>query len=488
MDNNEGNMIKDTSLYMLAKGIEGLVGFITIIIYTYYFVPEKYGIYNIINSTVVTSAFFILNWLSQSLLRYIEEYSLRNELEQLYSTVLTIWFVLTAATVIFMIISIFILSAFVERQVFKTLWLMLFMFVFYGANLVLTSILVAQRKIKLNLILSSLSIIFKLLFSTAFIIFVGADIKWIIISNIIFDGLAVIIILFRLQLFKFIKPNLFSKEIFKRFLNYGMPLIGLNFSTSILYNSDRYIIQLLLGAASVGIYYANYSLMSAGFSIILNAVLKATYPPIIKAWNDKDVKRTKVFIGKAVREYLLLAVPALFGIAVLAQSVSKLILNEAYIEGYSVMKWVAFGMVILGLTEYVNKIYELTENTGVIFKNSLISGIINILLNFALLPIFGYKAAAVTTAIGFFVYFILSVSKTGKENLWILDKKVYVRIVFSALIMAVLLKVIVLKVELNLIGLIGLVMLGIFIYGLVLILSGELNEEIKFLKSFLVRK
>ncbi len=487
MDKNEESMLKDTSLYMVAKILEGIIGFITIIVYTYCFLPEHYGIYNIINSTVVTVAFLVLNWISQSLLRYIDEYNIKKDIERLYSTVLVLWLILTWAVVIIMMISILVLGMFVDRNIFNTLWLMLIMFVFYGANLVLTSILVAQRRIKLNLILSVFNVFFKLVVSLLLIWIFGKDIRFIIIANIIFDAMSSIIIFLKLKLFSVIKFKLFSKDIFKRFISYGFPLIGLNFSTSVLYNSDRYIIQLLLGSVSVGIYYANYSLMSAGFSIISSAMLKASYPAIMKAWNDKEVLKTRILIGKAVRQYLLISIPALFGIAVMAEDLSRLVLNEAYIEGFSVMKWVALGMVLLGLTEYVNKTYELKENTQMIFKNSMASGIVNILLNFCFLPMFGYKVAAVTTAIGFFAYFILALWHSDKECNWILDKIVYIRIFFSAALMAIILKLILVKVDLNFISFVLMIILGVFIYGITLILTGELKEELKFLMKVVRR-
>lgn len=485
MEKSNMHMTADTFLYMIVKIVEGIVGILTVTVYTYCFLPDEYGKYNIINVTVVTSAMISINWLAQSVMRYINEYD--EQYSEFYSTVISIWAKINIVVVVIATISIFFYNILFDSNLTPILILAIFMFVTYGANLVASNILVAKRKVKLNLLISICSIVLKLISTIVLILIFGAKIEWILIPNIIFDFISVMITVLKLNIFKNISISYNSKDVLNKFLIYGIPIIGLTFSTSILYNSDRYIIKFFKDTASVGIYYANYSLMSSVFSMISNAIMKGSYPSILNAWNSGNKNKTVELISQAVRHLLIISIPAIFGISVLAESLAKLVLEPSYVEGYVVMKWVAIGMTFLGLTEYSNKYWELEVNTKIIFKYSLISGAINIILNIILIPIFGYKVAAVTTAVGFFVYFLLSFWGSRNYFRWTLKKSCYFKIILSATVMAVAIKIILNLFELSF-GIIAmLVILGILIYIFCLYITGEIKQEITILKN-LIRK
>lgn len=482
MEQDSKSMAFDTVLYMISKIIEGVIGVVTVTAYTYCFVPSDYGKYNIVNLTVVTSAMVIMNWLAQAIMRYINEYD--KDKSSFYSTIFFIWLRINLVLAILTSTVIIIYTSLFDSSNKSILWLGLIMFITYGTNLLCTNILVVKRKIKLNLWLSLGSTILKLLTTLILIRLFGSKIQWILIPNIVFDALCIFITVYKLDILKYISYSKNSVDILKSFTVYGLPIIGLTFSTSVLYNSDRYIIQFIINSSAVGIYYANYSLMSSAFSMLSNAVMKGSYPSILKAWSEKNKPKTIELISQAVRHYLLLAIPAIVGISVLAENVAKAVLEPAYVEGYTVMKWVAIGMTFSALTEYSNKYWELEVNTKVIFKYSLISGIINILLNIILIPLFGYKVAAITTAVSFFVYFMLSFCSSYRHFKWTLKFINYARILFSSIFMGIVLKLLLIIMPVSFIYIIITVIVGIFIYLICLWITGEIKGEIEVLKNW----
>lgn len=481
MEQQSRSIVKDTALYMVAKIVEGLIGIITITVYTYCFIPEEYGRYNIVNLTIVTSAMIVMQWLSQAIMRYVNEY--KNEEKKFYSTAVFIWLKINIISTLICSLGIVLYSIIFDSSLIIILLLSLIMFVSYGATLVVLNILVAKRKVKLNLIISLGSTVFKLIVALMLIKVFGAKIEWILLSNIIFDILTVIIVIVKLDIAKYISYKSYSKNIFDKFIVYGLPLIGLTFSTAILYNSSRYVIQIIIGSAAVGIYYANQSLMSSAFSMLSNAVMKGSYPSILKVWNDGDKQQTAKLISQSVRTYMLLAVPAVAGIVVLAEPISNMLLEPSYVEGYTVMKWTALGMTLLGITEYRNKYWELEVNTKTIFKQSLVSGVITIILNLILVPIFEYKVAAVVTTLGFLVYFVISYIGSRKYIRWTLTYINYLRIIGSAFIMGIIIKIVLHIIGKSFINIVILITIGVVVYVLLLYITGEIKEEVKLLKG-----
>ena len=184
-------------------------------------------------------------------------------------------------------------------------------------------------------------------------------------------------------------------------------------------------------------------------------------------------------ISNAARLYLLLAIPAVVGVGMLSDVISASLYAPEYFVGHDIMIWVALGMMFLGLTEYNIKPWELNAKSKCIFRRSLIGGIVNVGLNLLLVPIVGYKVAAFTTFAGFFVYFILARYGTRKYDQWSLPMATYVRIIGSAIVMAITLYFIKIILPSNVITLAVMVVAGILVYGIMLVLVGELKEETK---------
>ena len=80
----------------------------------------------------------------------------------------------------------------------------------------------------------------------------------------------------------------------------------------------------------------------------------AAYPIIIDTWEKNGDEITRELISSVSRYYLLLAVPSMIGTIVLSKEI-MLILGQSYYMGYSVVPWVSFGSLMLGLCFYSNK-------------------------------------------------------------------------------------------------------------------------------------
>lgn len=270
-----------------------------------------------------------------------------------------------------------------------------------------------------------------------------------------------------------------SPEILKELRDFGTPLMGNMVTTSVLNKSDIYIVTAFLGASAAGIYQTNYSLVATAFTMLASAIMRGSYPTVLRMWSEGKKELCNKLISEAARFYLLLAIPAVAGVGMLSDVIAKVLYAPEYFEGNGIMVWVALGMMMLGLTEYNIKPWELNAKTKSIFSRSLIGGIINVGLNLIFVPIYGYKTAAVTTFVGFLVYFILARVGTRKYAQWHLPVIVFVRIIGSAVGMSIVLYILKKVMPFNLFSLIFMVGAGVIVYGFFLLLTGEVREEVK---------
>ncbi|GKX30440.1 polysaccharide biosynthesis protein [Vallitalea longa] len=476
---------KDMIFYLPAKILEGIVGFVTIGVYSRLFTTEVYGEYGGINPTINITFLIVLGWLMHSLYRYINTYKDNNNTEELCSTAFVSYITITG---IFLIgIIIFILSG--NKIISTTLLLSAFlMFVAYGLNQVLLNLLVALKKIKLNLILSLCGVVLKLVLTILLAFNFDRSVEILFIANGTVDLVKAIIVFVNLKGYRYIDFNKASMNTLKVMLRYGFPLIGLSLTMFVLNISDRYVIIYFCGSDVNGIYTANYSLASAVYTMMMMGIMRAVYPNLLDSWGKKDINRTKDILSSGVRYYLLICVPATVGLVVLSEPISRLCLSGEYQMGYSIIALTSIGMLFFGLSEYCNKAWELTINTKTILRNSLISGIINLVLNIILIPAYGYKIAAITTMLSFIIYFILCYTGAKKILIWKLKPVVYIRIIGSALTFGVLLIIAGYFIEINAAILVLAIIVSIIIYGVLLILTGELTEEIVMLRKLIKHK
>ncbi|MCI8805074.1 MAG: lipopolysaccharide biosynthesis protein [Clostridiales bacterium] len=485
----KGMMAKDTVIYMLAKGFEGVVGILTLSIMTWLFLPEKMGQYSNVNIAVTTAAMFAIQWLVQSVLRYINKYDIENEQEKFFTTVFTAWLKVNIIVIFFGIIALIIInsgvfkgaafSRFLDVYTPTVMFFALLMFITYNTAQLMISMLAAVREAKTNLFISVFSVTGKIALIYILATNFGRRIEWIFLSYAVFDGITSVIGIFKLKIYKYINVRKSSPEILKDLKAYGIPLMGNLIATSVLNKSDIYIITGFKGEAQAGIYQTNYSIIASAFTLLSAAVMRGSYPTILKTWSEGKKELSANLVSEAVRMFLLISVPAVFGVLCVSDTAAGVLFESGFVEGHTVMVWVAAGMTLLGLTEYCIKPWELNARTKSIFYRSLIGGIVNIAVNLIFVPVFGYYAAAVSTFIGFFVYFTLAYMGTRKLMRWNLPLLVYIRIIISAVIMAMVIMAVRFVTGGGVLSLCCMIGAGIIAYVLALFFTGEIKREVK---------
>ncbi len=478
-------MALDTLLYVPGKILEGLVSFLTLSLYSHYFVTSDYGKYNIATVSANVAFLLTLNWISQSVFRYINKYRGKKRLTLMYSTVFRAWAVISGAMLLVSAVAIAVYGAASRPGTELILFLAAAALasVTYGTTQILFSLLSAIRSLKLFLAMSLFSVTFKLLTTTVLVMKFNLGILSALISIVLIDCIVTAIIVLRLKIYKFIIPGRYSRVVLLKFRSYGIPLIANGISMSLLNVSDRYALGLLKGTSQVGIYSANYGIASAVFSMLNFALMRASYPSIIRAWRQDERKEASELLSHAVRNYLLLALPAAAGLSMLSGQIARLFLEEKYHAGSFVIIWVSVGMVLLGLTEYSNKAWELTSRTAMISKNSVVCGVYNIVSNLVFIPFYGYTAAAVNTTLSYLVYFCLSFFKGKKILSWRLGAKTVLRLLAANGAMALLIAAVLVFSNPGKLELVALVLAGAVVYSVALYITGEIRPEVRMLAA-----
>lgn len=195
----------------------------------------------------------------------------------------------------------------------------------------------------------------------------------------------------------------YSDKLFREMIRFALPLIPSVLMGWVLSLSDRYILLYYHGDVSVGLYGVGARFVTL-LNVVINAITTAYTTFAFGSKDDKNVQQKYYYIFNAVT--LILIVIA-FTVAVFSREIILIMTDAAYESSYVIIRDLMFGQVLYAMSTIVSY--------GIIFKKksvySLLSvssgAIINLGLNFILIPQYGLAAAAITTLIGYFISLIV---------------------------------------------------------------------------------
>ena len=217
-------------------------------------------------------------------------------------------------------------------------------------------------------------------------------------------GYALIIILFGLffYVYNYIKgKKFFNKKFWKYALGFNGPLIIYYLSQVIFNQSDRIMISHYSGTDKAGIYSVAYAL-STMLVFVLNAINNSYVP-----WYYGKIKEGKSSDNKKVANMIsLLMCVILLAVIWLAPEIIYIMAGKEYYEAIWIVPPVTMSLLLLFYTQLFANVEFYYEKKWALIGASVGAAIINIVLNYIFIPIFGYIVAGYTTLISYIVFAI----------------------------------------------------------------------------------
>lgn len=186
-------------------------------------------------------------------------------------------------------------------------------------------------------------------------------------------------------------------------LKFNIPLLIYYISQMIFNTSDRIMISHICGEESAALYGVVYNLV-----FILNIVLTAinnSYVPWVyqKLREGKQEENNKVVIRLVILISVFVVLMVWIG-----PEVVYLMAGEKYMKSINVIAPIALSVLILFYSQvFIN--YEFYyEDKHALVISSVVAALLNIMLNYMLIPYYGYDIAAYTTLLSYIIFGILN--------------------------------------------------------------------------------
>ena len=185
-------------------------------------------------------------------------------------------------------------------------------------------------------------------------------------------------------------------------LKLNLPLVPHGLSIVILSSSDRVMINSMVGATQAGIYGVAYSV-----GLIINSI-KLSLVDAVKPWiYEKLKKREFGDISKVCNLIFLLNILMTFIIIGIAPEIIKFFAPPKYSTAVYIVPPVAassYFTFIYNICSIVELYYERNKR---IMIASVLAAVINVILNYIFIPIYGFIAAGYTTLVSYIILSLL---------------------------------------------------------------------------------
>ena len=194
----------------------------------------------------------------------------------------------------------------------------------------------------------------------------------------------------------------YSGRYWKEAMLFNIPLIPHYLSMSILNGADKIMIEKMVGQSEAGIYSVAYSLSQ--IMKLFNTALTQTIEP----WLYKQIKM------KRLKDIGRIAYPTWAGIALInllliacAPEAVRFFAPETYYDAIWIVPPVAMSVYFIFLYSYFAVFEFYFAKTKIVAVATCAGAVLNILLNYFFIKLFGYLAAGYTTLACYVVYSVM---------------------------------------------------------------------------------
>jgi O-antigen/teichoic acid export membrane protein len=390
----EKNFLSHAAIYLLARGLPGLVAFLAIPLFSRLLSPADYGRYALIIGAVSLLNALLFQWMRLSLVRYLPAYG--EHPAQLKSTLVTV----SAALVLALAL---VGGAVVLLPATRQWWTVI------AACL---AVLAVQAAFELCCEYSRATIrpwqymTLQLIRSG---VFVGLGVGLVLLSwgwsgpllgTAAGMGLAAAWA-YRRD-WRDVRVGIDRQTLWK-VSRYGLPLSLTVALTVVIGTSDRFLIAWFGGEDDAGLYSVAFDFTTQTLTLLMVVVHMAMFPLAVQAWEREGPDAAQEQMRSNVSLLLGIGVPCVVGLSVLSPGIAQCFLGESFRDTASqIIPLVALGAFLAGLKAYhFDTAFQFVHRTLDQVWIVLFAAVVNLGLNLVMIPKWGINGAAGASVLSF---------------------------------------------------------------------------------------
>ncbi len=408
----------DAIKYFPVRFVPALTSLITVPVFTRAIATADYGDFFLVQSATSLLATLGAAWLATSAMRFYWPAEKEGRLDEYTAT--TLWASVSSLAIVAMTagVAVWLARAYLPAGVVRLAPIGLAALVI---NQLVTVHLQELRAANKAAAFSLLSVSVTLL-TTAIAVFLVVVPRWgaqgILAGAVLGNAIVLPLALSRIRHEGSLSPRHVRRSLLREYAHYGFPMIATAVSSWALVLADRYVIGALRSSAEVGLYSVAYGLGDKIMQLLIMPLMMTMGPVVIQTFEKEGQHLAEKVQTQFTRYYAMATFPLLFGLVAVARDFMNVFTGEAYRAAYPVLPIVAAGVTAYGLTQIAGQGVALHKRTTIIMGNTLIAAAFNVGANLALVPRFGYMAAAYDTLASYILLLALTWYRSRPYMAW----------------------------------------------------------------------
>lgn len=400
------------SHFVTGQALTLLLGLISFPLLTRILTREEYGIVGLVTTTLFFMVALAKAGLSDGIVRYYKEYSESADKRTVFCSTVFLRGMILSSCALLLYLTVFprIRGYLNIKAEYLVCFMIMGAYLFIRPmNIIVLNLLrVSDRTIFYNLInllakitsIGASLLLFLYVIKTFYSFFIGLVVSELFVSILLFYWF--------FSNFK-LNFNRVSRDLAAQLIRFGIPLLVSEVSYLILSYADRYMIAAYQGEDTLGLYSVGYNLASYISDLIMFSLSYAVVPIYVNLYETEGREKTEEFLQKCMHYLLIAIIPIWFGYFGVSKDLFVALASNKYSEAAAFSPVILLGSLLLGMNNIFNAGLYLTKKSKVILAIMLSGAAINILLNMALIPLYGVMGAAMATLAACFVMMTMTV-------------------------------------------------------------------------------
>lgn len=388
---------KDTAIYGISTILGRFINFLLVPFYTNIFIPAEYGIIAHVYAYIAVLAIIYLYGMEAAFLKYASTKEWGNEKENFSVPFLSVFITSIFFSLFILLLQNPLSDAFkLPSELSHIIYYVALILFLDTIGMIPFAFLRLARRARSFALIKFFNILINVSLNIILILHFKMGIEAVFISNIAASLFSLIALI--PTIIKNIKFS-FNGILFKKLLQFGLPYLPAGLATVMIQVIDRPILKYLTDSSTLGIYQANYKL--GIFMMLFVSMFQYAWQPFFLQ-HAKDEKAKEIF-SKVLTFFVLAGVSLTLVLSLFIEDIVSLNIGGRYLIGKDY--WGGIFIVPVILIAYVFNGMYVNFTAGIYIEEKtsfvpLVTGfgaIINIILNFILIPIIGIMGAALAT-------------------------------------------------------------------------------------------
>lgn len=222
-------------------------------------------------------------------------------------------------------------------------------------------------------------------------------------SIILADLLTTVFLVLVTRLWRAVKPRSISKQTIAAMLRFCLPLVPTTIFWWITGVSDRYMVDMMCSPELNGLYTAAYKVPN--LLIYAISIFDSAWKLSVSA--EEDPEACAAFYSKVWRVYTTLAFMGGGCLILGSRLFAGILFAGDFVAAWVYIPTLTFATVFTALCTFLGSVYFASKRTVGSMLTALAGALLNVVLNFLLIPTYGAMGASVATFISYFAVCIL---------------------------------------------------------------------------------